>query len=64
MAKPSKHYSADWPTRGTPGGWRDVWDAPDLDTETLRLAAAAIRRREAVALARVRADLATSCDAD
>jgi hypothetical protein len=28
MTMPTKQAPA-WPVRGTPGGWRDIWDDPD-----------------------------------
>jgi hypothetical protein len=34
-----------FPTRGVPGGWRDVWDDPD-DSAELRAHAEAIERRQ------------------
>jgi hypothetical protein len=35
-----------FPTRGTPGGWRDAWDVPD-DSAELRVRAEAVECRQA-----------------
>ena len=58
-----KDPSDSFPVRGTPDGWRDVWDAPDPDTATLRLVAA-IAQREAAAFVRLRAEMPRPSDAD
>jgi len=41
-----------FPVRGTPGGWRDSWDAPD-DSAQLRSEAEALERRMATDLYRI-----------
>jgi len=43
--------STRFPTRGAPGGWRDVWDDPDVAAE-LRAKAEATERRLAAAIER------------
>lgn len=45
---PSDYRDNAWPVRGTPGGWRDIWEGEDVD-----LAAAERARRFAEETARV-----------
>ena len=34
------------PMRGVPGGWKDRWDSPDLDAETVRLSLVRCEREQ------------------
>lgn len=45
MPQPNAKRETRFPTRGVPGGWRDIWDDPD-DSAALRAQGEAVERRQ------------------